>query len=146
MRLDDFLYGETDDACAMCGTRGRGNLSVHHIDGDPSRNEYGNMVVICHNCHHRHNHEQPPTRREIEDRKRHLIAKTLTQYGMNALKIAARNGYGVVAMPFLLYHLLDLGLMSKEEAQMGYGEQEDATARFAITAGGRDFVQRWLKT
>ena len=145
MRRDDLLYGETDDACAMCGTRGQDNLTVHHIDSDPPRDEYDNMLVICYNCHMRHNQGRPPTRQEIEDRKRHLIAKTLTQYGVNALKIAARNSFGVVAMPFLLYHLVHLDLMSQEEVQMGYGEQEDVTARFAITDSGRRFVQRWLR-
>ena len=60
------------------------------------------------------------------------------------MKIASRNNFGVVALPFLLYHLTDIGYMTKEENQMGYGEQDDATSRFAITAKGRNVLQRWL--
>ena len=44
------------------------------------------------------------------------------------LKIAARNGFSVIAVLSLLWHLFDLGYMTKEENQMGYGSQEDATA------------------
>ena len=144
MRLDDHLYVETDDACAVCGIRGPEKLTVHHIDGNSSRNSYDNTIVLCHNCHQRHHQDKGLTRQQIEDRKRHLIEKTLTQYGLNALKIAARNGFGVIAMPFLLYHLVDLGYMTKEENQMGYGSQEDATARFAITSAGEKLLRTWF--
>jgi hypothetical protein len=60
------------------------------------------------------------------------------------MKIAKRNNFGVVAMPFLLYHLVDLGYMSKEEDQMGYGDQDDATARFAITEKGKAILNKWF--
>jgi len=143
MKLDDRLYGETDDACAICGIRGPENLTIHHIDDDPSHNVYDNTVVLCHNCHQRHHQGKGPSRNQIEDRKRHLIQKTLTQYGLNAMKIASRND-GVVAYPFLLYHLVDLGYMTKEEDQMGYGGQHDATSRFAITAKGKKLLNKWF--
>jgi len=68
----------------------------------------------------------------------------MTTYGLNALKIARRNGFGVIAMPFLLYHLVDLGYMTKEENQMGYGDQKDATARFAITEKGKAVLDKWF--
>ena len=58
------------------------------------------------------------------------------------MKIAARNNFGVIAMPFLLYHLVDMGYMTKEEDQMGYGDQNDATARFAITETGRVLLSK----
>ncbi len=144
MKLDDRLYGETDDACAICGIRGPEKLTIHHIDGDSSHNVYDNMIVLCHNCHQQHHQEKGLSRSQIEDRKRHLIEKTLTQYGLNAMKIASRNEFGVVAMPFLLYHLVDLGYMTEEETQMGYGGQSDATARFAITAEGKQLLNKWF--
>jgi len=34
--------------------------------------------------------------------------------------------------------------MTKEENQMGYGEQQDATARFAITDEGRALLSKWF--
>ena len=46
-------------------------------------------------------------------------------------------------MPFLLYHLVDLGYMTKEESQMSYGDLE-ATARLAITDKSREVLSRWL--
>jgi len=144
MKLDDLLYLETDDSCAICGDRGIQILTEHHIDGNRSNNTYENLIVLCHNCHHKITSNKDLTKSQIIDRKRHLIHKTITTYGLNALKIAKRNNFGVIAMPFLLYHLVDLGYMTKEEDQMGYGEQEDATARFAITKKGKDLVKKWF--
>lgn len=144
MKLEDWLFGETDDTCAICGIRGTQILTVHHIDEIHSNNVYDNTIILCHNCHHQYNHNKGLTRDQIEKRKRHLIQKTLTQYGINAMKIAERNNFGVVGMPFLLYHLVQLGYMTKEENQMGYGSQEDATARFAITDSGRELLQKWF--
>ena len=144
MDLHNLLFVETDDSCAICGIRGIGVLTEHHIDGDRSTNTYDNLIVLCHNCHHAHHNGKGLTREQIVDRKRHLIQKTLTTPGLNAMKIASRNNFGVVAMPFLLYHLVGMGYMTKEEEQMGYGEQEDATARFAITERGRSLLSKWF--
>jgi hypothetical protein len=102
------------------------------------------MIVLCHSCHQRFHQSKGITTDDIKKRKRHLIQKTVTTHGVNAMKIASRNNFGVVALPFLLYHLVDLGYMSKEENQMGYGEQADATARFAITPKGRTVLNDWL--
>jgi len=60
------------------------------------------------------------------------------------MKIAKRNDFGVIAMPFLLYHLVDIGYMTKEEEQTGYGEQNNATARFAITEKGGSILTKWF--
>lgn len=144
MLLDDWLFAETDDTCAICGIRGTKILTIHHIDGEHSNNVYDNTIILCHNCHIQYNQKKGLTRDQIENRKRHLIIKTLTQYGLNALKIAKRNGFGVVAMPFLLYHLVQLGYMEKQETQMGYGMQEDVTARFTITENGCRLLQKWF--
>ena len=142
--LRDYIFGETDDACAMCGIRGDDLLTEHHIDGNHSHSVYSNMIVLCYNCHQKHHQGKGLTTTQIEDRKRHLIQKTLTQYGLNALKIANRNDFGVIAMPFLLYHLVGLGYMTKEENQMGYGEQNDATARFAIAEEGKALLKKYF--
>lgn len=144
MNLDDRLYGETDDSCALCRLGDVKALTIHHIDDDPSHNAYENMIVLCHNCHQRLHQSKGITTDDIKGRKRHLIQKTVTTYGVNAMKIASRNNFGVVALPFLLYHLVELGYMSKEENQMGYGEQDGATARFAITPKGRTVLKEWL--
>jgi hypothetical protein len=144
MKMSDLIYLETDDSCAICGTKGIAVLSEHHIDSDRSNNEYDNLIVLCHNCHHKTTNGKGLPRTKIEERKRHLIDKTMTTYGLNALKIAQRNKFGVIAMPFLLYHLVDLGYMTKEENQMGYGEQTDATARFAITEKGQKVLEKWF--
>jgi hypothetical protein len=143
VKIDDRIYGEVDDACAICGLRDRQILTIHHIDGDRSNNAYDNQIVLCHNCHTRYHQNKGLTEDQIRSRKRHLIAKTLTTYGLNALKIASRNGEGVVALPFLLFHLVDLGFMKKEETQMTYAYIE-ATARFAITKDGSDLLEKWF--
>lgn len=143
-----FLYLETDDTCAICGIRGVGMLTIHHIDDNHDNNAYYNTIILCYNCHRMYNDERGLTREQIEIRKGHLIEKTLTQYGINALKIAARNDFGVIAMPFLLYHLVELGFMRQEEIQATYGENKKsgreivATRRFAITNEGRALLKK----
>ena len=144
MSLDDWLYVETDDSCAICGIKGTNLLTIHHIDGSHSNNVYDNTIILCHNCHNQFHQKKGLTQKQIENRKRHLIQKTITQYGLNAMKIAKRNDFGVVAMPFLLYHLVQLGYMEKQEQQMGYGNQEDATARFTITEDGLNLLKKWF--
>jgi hypothetical protein len=143
-RQKDRLYIETDDSCAICYIRGINILTIHHIDENSSNNKYDNMIVLCHNCHNGYHNKKIVTEDQIIDRKRHLIHKTLTDYGLNAMKIANRNNFGVIAMPFLLFHLVSLDYMTKEETQMGYGDQDDATARFATTESGRDLLKKWF--
>lgn len=144
MKISDLIYFETDDSCAICGAKGIDILSEHHIDSNKSNNEYDNLIVLCHNCHHKITNNKGLTREKIEERKGHLIQKIITIYGLNAMKIAKRNNFGVIAMPFLLYHLVDMGYMTKEEDQMGYGEQNDATSRFAITEKGESILDKWF--
>lgn len=144
MDMHDRLFVETDDSCAICGFRGISVLTEHHIDSDRSNNTYDNLIVLCHNCHHSFHKSKGLTNDHIIERKRHLIQKTITTYGLSAMKIADRNNFGVIAMPFLLYHLVDMRYMTKEENQMGYGERQDATARFAITEEGRALLSKWF--
>lgn len=159
LHLRDRLYGEVDDSCALCGTRGAEQLTVHHIDGDHGNDVYENTIVLCHNCHTRYHQGKGVAELQVKDRKRHLMQNTMTTYGLNALKIADRNGFGVVAMPFLLYHMVDLGFMEQKEEVMRYGAdrvnlvperpgetvtQDDAMARFSITDRGRGILSAWF--
>ena len=119
MKTSELIYLETDDSCAICGAKGINVLSEHHIDSDRSNNEYDNLIALCQNCHHKVTNGKGLSRTKIEGRKRHLIHKTMTTYGLNTLKMAQRNKFGVIAMPSLLYHLVDLGYMTNEENQVG---------------------------
>ncbi len=152
-----YIFVETDDTCAACGQRRRpdrnvvwlfrrrgADLTVHHIDHDSTNGCYENEIVLCSKCHLRHHQGKGLTTEQIKDRKRTLIHRTLTQYGVNAIKKAHRNEEGVVALPFLLHHLVDLGYMTEEESQMDYGELT-VTARFTITDRGRNIYNLWLK-
>jgi hypothetical protein len=149
MKIEDYIFVETNDSCALCGQKGLSNLTKHHIDDDRNNGEYDNLLVLCRNCHCRFNEKKGITKKQIKETKRKLIIKTCTCFGVNALKFTERNKCGVIAMPFLLYHLVDLGLMKKKENQMGFesqdGFQKDAIARFTITPKGRDFYKKWLK-
>lgn len=144
MKRIDYIYNETDNSCGLCGHKGIKDLTIHHIDGVHENNSYDNQIVLCHNCHCRYHESKGISKKQITDCKKQLMIKTLTVYGVNALKIASRNNFGVVSMPFLLYHLVDLGFMDKKENQMGYGSQEDATARFEITEKGKALYKNWF--
>lgn len=123
------------------------DLTIHHIDGNPSNNVYDNQIVICWSCHKSHHDAGDPTEEEIRGRKETLIAKTLTQFGISAMKEAARREGGTVAQPFLVYHLVELGYLEERERQMGYvapgGGQIDVTERFTITEEGRRILATW---
>jgi len=143
MTTEEWLYLETDDSCAICGARGRDILTIHHIDCDKTNNAYDNQIVLCHNCHQAYHQKCVLTKTTITDRKRHLIAKILTQYGVNALKIACRQEDGVPAQPFLLHHLVDLGYLHAGEEFMYHGDLL-VLATFSATDAGRDLVKKWL--
>ena len=85
---------------------------------------------------------------DVRDRKRHLIQKTITTYGVNALKIADRNNTGVIASPFLLYHIVELGYVRNEQPIMEHGSGNERTLEglnlFSITDKGRAVLREWL--
>jgi hypothetical protein len=80
--------------------------------------------------------------------KRKLILRTLTYFGVNALKIAYRNGVGVVATPFFLSHLIDIGLLKSKEQLSSYGfkgKQVSTEELFEITKKGQRYYEKWLR-
>lgn len=145
MLIKDYLYLETDDACALCGQRGKDNLTEHHIDGNPRNNDYDNRIVICYNCHQQYNQKKGITKSAIEERKRRLIKKTLTQPGVNAIKMAARDSKGkVIVHPSLLYHLVDLGFMQGPKEPLPDGGISIVDP-FVVTDAGKRLYNKWLK-
>lgn len=150
MRVEEYLWSETDDACALCGCRERRALTLHHIDANKRNNEYDNRIALCHNCHQRHHDEKKRdiTAKQIKDRKRRLIMKTVTQCGLNALKLAKRKGH-VIGAPYLLNHLVDLGLLKRDndwEVASVDGERDIVvTCQYSIKSKGKGLLDRWFK-
>ncbi len=147
MRKKDYIFLEASDSCALCSIKGADNLTIHHIDKDEKNNEYDNLILLCHNCHCRHHQNKGISKKLIVETKRKLILKTLTHFGVNALKIAYRNKVGVAATRFLLSHLIDLGLLKfKEElsSEAYDGEIVSTEALFEITEKGKRYYKKWL--
>jgi hypothetical protein len=142
MDMREILFSETEDGCAACGLKRGEWLTIHHIDGNRSNNTYDNQIVLCHNCHCAHHQGKGLTAEEIRDLKRRLIRKTLTQFEVNALKIAKRNGKGVMGTPFLLHHMVGLGFLKEEETSQTY-DQIPVAVRFTITAAGAELLKTW---
>jgi len=153
MKIKDILYMETDDSCGLCGNKGKENLTIHHIDGNDSNNVYDNQIVLCRNCHCRFHEKKSITENDIIERKKHLIEKTLTQPGVAAIKIAYRNKFGVSAIPFLVYHLVDMGYLVKEETigwviedvGEGKGKKVESNVLYKLTDEGKRIYETWLK-
>jgi len=149
-KTDELLFMETDGACAVCGTRDTRALTTHHIDRASPKNEsYDNKIVLCHNCHQCHHDGNGPTKRELKEIKRRLIIKSLTQVGLNALKQAYRKPY-VVAMPFLVTHLLERRYLKYEEMRSGTRKEDSdddnwlvETALYTLTPSGRALLKKW---
>ena len=139
-------YLETNYSCAYCGFRGKESLTIDHIEGRsiPHANEYDNLIVLCHNCHHRKTNPKGITVKDVKKIKRILTQNYLAIYGINVLKLCMRNKNGVVAMPFLVLHLLEMGLLKQHEEQMGYGNTS-VTLRYTITEKGKRVYNKFIK-
>jgi len=149
MSQEHLLWLEVDDSCALCGCRERRALTIHHIDGNDNNNSYDNRIILCYSCHQRHhNSDGDVSRKDIEDRKRRLIMKTLTQFGVNALKIADRTGH-LVGAPFLLVHLVELGYLRLEAEHDVFSAEEkkdvEVTNQYSISAEGKRVLNTWLR-
>jgi len=147
MKTDDRIFFETDNSCAYCGIKGRINLTRHHIDGNRKNNKYENLIVFCHNCHHQITKEEADSRQKIKKIKRLLIYKTLTPWGINAIKMAYRSNGEVVGPEFLLSHLVDMGYLEKTGYAFkgGIKDETEILSKFKITLEGHALYNNWLK-
>ena len=68
--------------------------------------------------------EKVPTIQNLRDIKKRLIYETLTQYVINALKEAYRKGF-VVAYPFLVNHLIEMGCLRYSDLIMTQSDDID---------------------
>jgi len=121
-------------------------LTIHHINEDRSDNAYDNQIVLCSQCHDNY-HNKNITKDEIVRIKRLLIYKTLSQYGVNAIKIASKKTEGVAGMDFMLNHLIEMGYITKGGYLFrgGPGDKTDILSLYNITEKGRSLYKRWLK-
>ena len=148
MKIDDYIFSETDDSCARCGQKELKNLTRHHIDENKKNNEYENLIVLCWNCHYRFHQKKEITETEIKSIKKRLIMKTLTQFGVNALKIAHRNKMGVAATSFLLLHLVEMGYLKQKSTLSSYYEEGKIVSDeilFMITPKGEKLLRSILQ-
>ena len=147
MARDDLLFVETDDSCALCGLKGTRALTIHHLEQSEPKNEnYDNKLVLCHNCHHFFHQGKGVTAEDLKNIKRRLIIKTLTVPGINAMKCAYRRD-GVVAMPFLVNHLVELGYLRQGDAirfdTTDAGVDVVTDAMYLVTDEGRTLLEKW---
>jgi hypothetical protein len=116
--ISELLLVETDGSCANCGLKSDRFLTEHHIEqSNPKNEDYDNRIVLCHNCHQCHHQAKGPSTDQLREIKKRLIVKTLTRSGLNALKEANRKGL-VMAMPFLVNHLVEHGYLCLEENEV----------------------------
>jgi hypothetical protein len=142
LKSEDILFLESDNSCSYCGVKGREKLTVHHLDGNESNNDYVNQIVLCYTCHCRLHQGKGISPEEIGNTKKLLIHKTLTQAGVNALKIAHRNGF-VIGSEYLLNHLVNMGFLKN----VGYTLEQfglNVLTRFELTPEGRSLLEKWL--
>lgn len=141
--VEERLHQETDGGCGICGIRDQRVLTIHHINhgGAPRDDSYENLIVLCHNCHQSYHQGKGPQKDEILRIKKRLIRRTLTQFGINALKEATRKNL-VSGAPFLLNHLYEMGYLEFDEILMGSPKQIDI-ACYRITKRGSKLLDNW---
>src|SRR3989344_524000 len=131
MTNQERAYLETEYSCAYCGIKDKKSLTVDHIDGRKIK-----KIEI----------------EEIKKIKKILLGKTLTVFGVNALKMAKRNKYGVTAIPFLLMHMIEMKMLKMEEILCEESVIEDgrktnsivSEARYTITEEGKRIYKKWF--
>ncbi len=52
--------------CRLCKTEDKRVLAVHHVDRDRTNNKVGNLVWLCHNCHHLVHHDKDIEKKFME--------------------------------------------------------------------------------
>ncbi len=50
-KLKAILQKEINSICPFCDNEDVGHFQVHHIDEDPSNNNFENLIMLCPNCH-----------------------------------------------------------------------------------------------
>ena len=45
------LFQEAGHHCAFCSEKEPSVLEIHHIDGNPSHNDFANLILVCAGCH-----------------------------------------------------------------------------------------------
>jgi 5-methylcytosine-specific restriction endonuclease McrA len=45
------LFQEAGHHCAFCDETVVSSLEIHHIDGNPSNNDFENLILACASCH-----------------------------------------------------------------------------------------------
>jgi len=151
-QISDRLYSESDTSCAFCGFKNIDALTFHHLEQENEKNKdnsYDNLICLCHNCHHmHHDNKENINKAKLIEIKRLLILKTLTIFGVNALKIAYRNDV-VGGATFTLNHLVELSLLRQGDTFTSFvsdtGKDTVMQAAFHITEKGKEFYQTWLK-
>lgn len=142
--IKEMLLSETDGSCAYCGIKDYRVLTIHHIiQQEPKDESYDNKIVLCHNCHHLYHEQKGPSLEDLNEIKKRLICKTLTQQGVNALKEAYRKGL-VIASPYLVNHLVELQLLSSEDYLSSYeNDKQIIDAVYKLTEHGKLFTEKW---
>lgn len=145
---EELLYLETDRRCAVCGIGDSRVLTIHHlVQAEPKDESYDNKILLCHNCHVAHHQQKGASAAELQEIKRRLIIKTLTTPGLNALKEAYRRGR-VVAMPFLVNHLVEFGYLTFQEELSSLSDDRSdresvIDAVYTISDKGRRLPEKW---
>ncbi|GMN11573.1 hypothetical protein MTsPCn9_25490 [Croceitalea sp. MTPC9] len=68
------LQKEIDSVCPFCTNDDVGHFQIHHIDVDPSNNEFHNLLLVCPTCHSKISKEEIP-KQEVIDKKLYLKNK-----------------------------------------------------------------------
>lgn len=50
-KVKALLQKEIASSCPFCGNDDVDHFQIHHIDENPINNEYGNLLMVCPNCH-----------------------------------------------------------------------------------------------
>ncbi len=71
------LQQEIGSICPFCSNKDVGVFEIHHIDEDPSNNEFLNLILLCPTCHEKISKEDI-SKQDVIDKKTNLRNKNST--------------------------------------------------------------------
>lgn len=115
----ELLYNSVR-TCCVC-RNGKSPIQIHHIDQDPSNNDYTNLIVICSNCHDESHTQHKMTKNLTASDLKYSKEEWELQVKERASMAMLPSSISTVAMWTFINHeklpriLQNLGILFKKE-------------------------------
>lgn len=140
------LQKEIGSVCPFCDNADVGHFQIHHIDQDPSNNEYINLLLLCPNCHSKIT-KKDISKQDVMDKKINLrsrgskvqfISVSIDEENCGWRPIEnAKNSFEVIKLQSL-FPIFNFSLINNSKKTILLTSIRVKTKRFPIGLSGPD--------